>query len=509
MADDQGPDKGLVMVQIDGLSLTVLQQALSTGRMPFLGKLLEQEKYSLFPLYPGLPSTTPRVQGHLFYGVKMAVPSFSFRDHASGKLRRLYDPEAAAQIEDVLQESGEGLLKGGASYGNVYCGGAEECHFCTVSFGKDRLFREKNLLRLSVTLYRFFRSLLKSSILITVESVLAFADFFRGILSGHSLYKELKFIPSRIAISILLRDLIRDSVVMDIKQGLPVIHLNLVGYDEHSHRRGPGSPFALKTLKGIDAAIARIWKTADRKGKRKYILWIYSDHGQEEVARYEFEQGRSLRETVDTVLSEYEREKFSDEVHSERRGIQSLRSSLLGGRVFRKILGIKIVKNDVRRDKAVVTAIGPIGHFYLNEEPGPREKRRLGRALVDKAAIPLVLSTDGSGKVVAWNRDGEFILPDQAAEVFGAKHRYLEEVTADMIRLCHHEDAGTYVISGWRPNEKSLSFPVEGGAHGGPGYAENDAFVLLPEELSAGFLERDHLEIGDLRHTALSVLGRS
>ncbi|MFP3983746.1 MAG: alkaline phosphatase family protein [Desulfurivibrionaceae bacterium] len=505
MENNQGQRHGLIMIQIDGLSRPVLKRALKEGRMPFLSKLLERGGYRFFPFYPGVPSTTPRFQGELFYGAEMVIPAFSFRDHISGRILRLYDPEAAGLIEKRMEKQCQGLLKGGSSYANIYCGGSEECHFCTVSFGQDRLFRKQNMVKLPLTIYRFFRSLLKSSFLMAGESALAFFDFFRGVLSGYSLYKELKFIPSRVAISLLLRDMVRDSVIMDIRDGRPFIHLNFLGYDEHSHRRGPDSLFALKTLKGIDSAIARIWRNARKKGGRKYSFWIYSDHGQEKVVHYESEQGRTLREAVDSVLNEYQSERRSRNNHPEKRGIQSLRYSLLGGRLIRKIVGFKIFNHDSEREKAVVTAVGPLGHIYLTKDSDLEERRHLGRALVEKAAIPLVLTADGNGRVVAWNRNGEFVLPDQPAEVLGADHRYLQEVTADLIELCYHKDAGTFVISGWRPGGTPLSFPIEQGAHGGPGYQETDAFAMLPRDLFPENPGADYISVDELRRVALSV----
>src|ERR1700733_8799556 len=71
---------GLVMVQIDGLSLTQFQRALQMGHLPFLNSLLQKERYAIHPFYSGMPSNTPAVQGELFYGVKTCVPAFSFVD---------------------------------------------------------------------------------------------------------------------------------------------------------------------------------------------------------------------------------------------------------------------------------------------------------------------------------------------------------------------------------------------------------------------------------------------
>ena len=75
-----------------------------------------------------------------------------------------------------------------------------------------------------------------------------------------------------------------------------------MGYHEQSHRRGPASRFAHWTLKGIDAAVRRIYRDAQRSAVRDYDVWIYADHGQEETVPYHRLQGRSVSEAIDTVL---------------------------------------------------------------------------------------------------------------------------------------------------------------------------------------------------------------
>lgn len=77
VSDNKSHKPGLLIIQIDGLAYTQLQRALSNGNMPFLQSLLEREHYQLHHLYSGLPSSTPAVQGELFYGVKTCVPGLS------------------------------------------------------------------------------------------------------------------------------------------------------------------------------------------------------------------------------------------------------------------------------------------------------------------------------------------------------------------------------------------------------------------------------------------------
>ena len=80
---------GLVLIQIDGLSLRQFNRALQKGHLPFLKSLMHREGYVMHLHYSGLPSNTPAVQAELFYGVKGAVPAFSFMDRASGKVLKM------------------------------------------------------------------------------------------------------------------------------------------------------------------------------------------------------------------------------------------------------------------------------------------------------------------------------------------------------------------------------------------------------------------------------------
>ena len=83
--------------------------------------------------YSGLPSATPAVQGELFYGVPCAVPSFCFRDRQTGRPVRMFDPAPAAKVQARLGLLGDGLLRGGSAYCDIFSGGAAEPHFCPSS----------------------------------------------------------------------------------------------------------------------------------------------------------------------------------------------------------------------------------------------------------------------------------------------------------------------------------------------------------------------------------------
>jgi hypothetical protein len=59
-----------VILQIDGLSRAFLEQALASGRMPFLKRLLLDKAYCLQPMSVALSTSTPAFQMAAMYGVR-------------------------------------------------------------------------------------------------------------------------------------------------------------------------------------------------------------------------------------------------------------------------------------------------------------------------------------------------------------------------------------------------------------------------------------------------------
>ena len=335
--DHESPDRtGLVMIQIDGFSKLELEKALERNEIPFLKSLIKKEKYHLHSFYPGLPSTTPAVQGELFYGVKQAVPSFFFFDRETQKVFRMFDGESVREIERRLAGHGKGLLEGGSSYSNIYNAGAKEAHFCAGSLGWDKIWQDVNLFNFILVLLTHFISFARMTFLCLWETVLAVMDFVYGLLKKEDVVVEFKFIPLRVFLCILLRELITLGAIVDVTRGLPIIHLNFLGYDEQAHRRGPSSQTAHWALKGIDKAISRIYSAAIHSTRRHYDVWVYSDHGQEVTVPYVGHYGKSVDQAVEEVFQDmFEKDKavIINAINPKKRrqsGVQLQRARYLG-----------------------------------------------------------------------------------------------------------------------------------------------------------------------------------
>lgn len=500
-------EPGLLLIQIDGLSRPQLEKAIAHRRMPFLHSLLRREKYELHTHYSGLPSSTPAVQAELFYGLKTAVPAFSFYKREEGEVMRMFSPKAAIQVErDLAELGGEPLLAGGSSYANIYGGGGAESYFCSRDLGWGRAKEAPSRWRVVAVVALNAFSFIRMLGLMVVEFFLAWFDFFRGLAGGEDLWKELKFVPTRVGVSIGLREFIVAGASIDLARGLPVIHANFLGYDEQAHRRGPSSAFAHWTLLGIDGAIRRLYGEASRSQLRDYTVWIFSDHGQEETTGFERETGRSLREVVEEVFQHPVPESRVEEVAES--GTEEAESHGGGFWRFPREAGHEGLKSGrASSGRIVITSMGPIGHVYdLGADSG------LGRAeLAERMValgVPMVLFRNAEGKIEAVNRDGHFELPREGGAIFGLDHPFLEDVVEDLVHVVEHPRAGDFVLSGWIHGRRMISFSNENGAHAGPGREEVNGFLLLPPGTPILSSRGGYYRPGDLRAAALHHLQR-
>jgi endonuclease/exonuclease/phosphatase family metal-dependent hydrolase len=504
---------GLILIQIDGLARPEFERALASGKLPFLARLIRRRHFSVESFYSGVPSTTPAVQGELFHGVRSAVPAFQFLHRATGKVLRMYDAEAAAGIERELTATGnEPLLKDGSAYSDIYRAGATRSRYCSQDLAPDELLRRLHPFKTFLLCLAYAPTVLRIIALALLEFGLAVADAIRGFRHHEDVVTEIAFIPARVVVCALLREAVRFQVMVDLERGTPVVHANFLGYDEQAHRRGPDSAFAHWTLKGIDRAIRDLYRAAGRCAYRDYELIIHSDHGQERVTPYATEHGREFEVALGEVFADgpLARPEIWTSKFPERLGhaLDQLRP-MFG---LRPSSTPPLGAPDPAR-QIVVAAMGPLGHLYFPEKIEAAALDSYAGRLVTLAAVPLVLRHLSDGTVRAVNRRGTWSLPADRAEVLGAEHPFLDEAAADLVRLCAHPDAGDLVVSGWDPRGSPISFPLENGAHGGPGATETHGFLLLPDRIRRWHLAHlprtgSRVRGEDLRMIALHFLGR-
>ncbi len=486
------------MVQIDGLSMTQFNRALQKGNLPFLQGLLIKERYLLRSFYSGLPSNTPAVQGELFYGVKGCVPAFNFMDRQTGRVVKMFDTAFVEEFEERLKDQGAGLLEGGSAYSDIFTGSAKESHCCFARMGWEGVLWAVNPLVFPFLVLLYLDIFVRTFILVCIEFILAVVECLRGTLKGKLFFRELEFIYLRSLVCVFLREFITAGVCIDIMRGLPIIHLNFLGYDEQAHGRGPSSAFAHWSLRGIDDAIHRIYHVINESSLRRYDLWVYSDHGQAKTIPYFVKYGRTIEAAV--------QELFEDS-HGQDDNSLKARQEMTKRRV--SLFSQKKTKSSSRpgasspekplQPLVTVTAMGPLGQIYVHKFLNHAELHFYAKALVSKLNIPLVLTKEAS-RVLAWTPRGCFVFPDEAQKIFGKDHFFIDEIKEDLMRVCLHPDAGEFVIAGWSEGQEAISFPLEYGAHASMTPEETHAFALLPMDAPVETQKgRDYLRPAGLR----------
>lgn len=508
--EGQSEEPGLLLIQIDGLARRQLEAAIERGNMPFLKRLRDRGHYAMHTFYPGLPTTTPAVQAEIYYGVRAGVPAFSFLDRESKKFALMFRPEWAKKFEASFQAKAEGLLKGGSSWSNIYSGGAdpEETHFCGSSIGFGDMWRTGKIRNIFLFIIFHIPSVFKIAGLLLLELAIAIPQALRGVLRGQWASQEFGMVISRTFIGIGLRELVTIGGQVDVTRGLPAVHINFLGYDELSHRRGPGSIFAHWALKGIDRSIKNLYRAAHRSTRRDYHVWIFSDHGQERTRSFATEFPGGVEKIVaDCLESSRTKDRAWRPRSQERPTVRSFSRSQRAERQRARELAAAALTEEETKTFSVA-AMGPVGHVYFAQPMDDAQKRALALRLVKQGKIPGVLHRDAAGRITWFHETGETLVPEGVPAFLTSHPEPLRtEIARDLVTFCQNTNAGDLILLGWGATG-AWTFAAERGAHAGIGPDETQGFLLVPPGTRLPVDATDFVRPSGLRAAGLALLGR-
>lgn len=474
VSSDPPDAPGLVLIQIDGLARREMEAALEIGRMPFL-KRLREATHTVRDFYPGLPSTTPAVQAEILYGVRSGVPAFSFMNRADGEVTSMFNPEVVKEHEAEFARTAPGLLEGGSSWSNIYAGGAGpgEAHFCLSSLGLSDIFERGGLsARIFLSLLHI-PAVLQIAAMAAVEFFLGLASIFTALLRGRPLSSEFAAFFSRLCVGVGMRELITIGASLDLVRGHRIVHVNFLGYDEMAHLHGPSSRPALWMLKGIDRAVARLVHAAGDSRRRRYSVWVFSDHGQDPTDSLELTFPGGFRKKLGECLR--------SPVALSRQQLRLIRRRPWTLRQFQRQRRFGTAARPIHGDRFSFAALGPVGHLYVADALDDHERFSIARTLVAGARVPAVLFLRPAGRVAWIDAEGEAL--DDEGILERLKNRPPElrrQLLEDLRGLLAHENAGDFVLLGHSGSGPSFAFSLEWGSHGGLGHGECHGFVLAP-----------------------------
>ena len=351
-------EPGILFLEIDGLALPVLRNAMRDGNAPTMARWLVEDTHALTEWETDLSSQTGASQAGILLGSNEDISAFRWVEKETGTLMTCSAPADCAEIER-RRATGIGLLRnGGASRGNLLSGEADHL-ILTVS----RLEAEKK----SNPGYRAF---LANGFNVTRALVLFFWEVFLEITAsarqrrrdvrprGHrgGIYPFL-----RAAMCVVVRDLIVYGVLSDMMKGRPAVYATFSSYDEVAHHSGLERADTLEALRKLDEQFARIDR-ARTYAARPYEIVVLSDHGQTQGATFKQRNGYGLDELVERSLANG---KVAEVAGGDEQ--DAMVGHALGeatGRAPKK----KRAKNDVSGESAVVLGSGNLGLIYLMEE---------------------------------------------------------------------------------------------------------------------------------------------
>jgi len=491
----QAPKPGrrrLLVIQIDGLSRSVLEQGLAGGRMPFLARLLRAGGSTLHPMSVGLPSSTPAFQMAAMYGVQPDIPGFHYHDKQRGA--DIYFPRAgdAAHVEATQAAGRLGITRGGSVYGCIFTGGAAND---LLTFAMLKRPSGRGLLRALSAAIILLYVIVKSLVISVLALVQALAAFVADPVSAPQGWKLLAL---KIGVSVWIRELFTLSTARDLYAGTPAVYVNFLDYDIFSHAWGPRHPRALNALRSVDRSLRALWRTVRRVGEHRYDVYLLSDHGQAHCTPYDRLHGgrrieRLLFEDLLLPAGAHEVSPGRPRGRQLASGIKAIRSGRAPGIIqrflnylehdFPWVLGeLKEAReeNDVR-----VIAAGPNAFVYFLDHPEPLPIERiearfpgLAEDIARSRGMGFVLARSAEGPVCFW-RGKRYRLEELGQGPFAGRAD-LDLVVAGIRDLMAMRCAGDLVLYGLEAPDGHVSFIGEVGAHAGPTEDEMQTFLLTP-----------------------------
>jgi uncharacterized membrane protein YvlD (DUF360 family) len=472
---------GIIFLEIDGLALPVLRDAMRDGSAPNMARWIAEEGYRLAEWETDLSSQTGASQAGILLGSNDDIPAFRWVEKESGRIMTCSSPADCAEIEG-RRATGIGLLRdGGASRGNLLSGEADET-ILTVS----RMDAEKR----ANPGYRAFLAngfnVTRALVLFVWEIVLELSASTRAARRdirprGHrgGIYPLM-----RAALCVVVRDLIVFGVLSDMMHGRPAVYATFSSYDEVAHHSGLMRADTLEALRKLDQQFGRI-ERARRYAARPYEIVVLSDHGQTQGATFKQRHGYGLADLVERSLSDGSVASIADGDEQSARVGQAVGEATGRG-------APKPAKNEVGDRPVVVLGSGNLGLVYLMERPhrmtleeieerhpallgALRAHPHVGWLLVRSAEHgALVLGPDGTRNLETGAVDGQ----DPLAPFSPTAARHLARTDG----FAHVADI--MVGSFYDPTlDEGCAFEELISFHGGLGGPQTRPFILAPPRL--------------------------
>lgn len=322
---------GVIMLEIDGLSINTLKKAIDKGFMPNLKGWLDEKSHTLKEWETDLSSQTGASQAGILHGNNKNIVAYRWvekennnRILVSGKL------SDAPKIEERIS-NGDGLLVDGISIANMFSGDSKISPLTSSKLeGLARLY-DKTLHTIFLDANNFQRIfvLFLWDILLELKSQLV--HNLKNIRPR--LRRTIVYAAVRAGANVVLREAATEILTGEILTGnIDTAYSTFMGYDEVAHHSGVEDEDVWGVLKQIDMQLQSL-KTAIELSEREYKLVVLSDHGQSKGATFKQRYGITFDDYVRRLLPDdlkvfekkYNIDHFRDAVIPENKQIRNFK----------------------------------------------------------------------------------------------------------------------------------------------------------------------------------------
>ena len=332
--DSKKDYSGVVMLEIDGLSINTLKKAIEKNMMPTLQEFIKTKTHRLKEWETDLSSQTGASQAGILHGNNENIVAYRWVEKKNNnKIVVSSSLSQAPEIEKKIS-NGKGLLVNGISISNIFTGDSKFQAFTSSKF--KELYYNKKLNSIFLDSYNFQRIFVLFLWDILIEFKSQIVHRIKNI--EPRLRRTIVYAAIRAGANVVLRECSTDILTSEILTGeIDTAYTTYMGYDEIAHHSGVEDDDVWGALKQIDAQIQRI-RTSIEMSQRDYKLVILSDHGQSNGATFKQRYGITLSSYVRRLLpddlkvykSKYNIDHFRDAVMPQTHQIKNIIENIRG-----------------------------------------------------------------------------------------------------------------------------------------------------------------------------------
>ena len=495
---------GLIILEIDGLARSILDEAISKGYMPTLKKWVEGKTHNIQEWETDLSSQTGASQAGILHGNNEGIVAFRWVEKENdNKIVSSTNFSDAEMIENRISD-GNGLLSNdGASLCNLFSGDSDNVIFTCSTAKHLSKFYNKTLYFVYSSPNRFPSIILLFIWDMILEIYSQIRHFVKNIKPR--IRRGLVYAFTRACCNVLLREITTETLIGDMMIGsIDVAYATYMGYDEIAHHSGTKDLDAFKCLKQIDKQFKRL-EDASQYSNRVYKFVVQSDHGQcngatfkQRYNMYFEEYVRSLLPEDMSIYSNMDNEEYYSQIFrplsKTKKRIQTqlheTKEDVLEYTSNFKLIEQSEIKKP-KENEAIVLASGNLALIYLTQF----KKKLTYEEIINlfPNLIPGLVKHEGVGFIVvnskihgimAINENGVNYIEEDEVEGENPLKNYVNNAGTHILRNNKFKYSPDILVNSfYNPEtEEVCAFEELVGSHGGLGGMQTKPFILHPRE---------------------------